>query len=532
MSAFLRRKGVHAIAAGMDEVMDPLRGTLAFADSCCGVAQKVLGVYAGKGWSASDRGLFSTAAKSDPSISRKRHHDTSDHASFIPSVTAAVSTTGAAASSTSAAASATVPPPSSKPPNASAAAAVAAAAASAAASAAAAAVAKSLAADAHAEKTAADAAAAAVGKSRAADAHAKAEAEAKAEVKAEAVKRTVDTATAATGGQPQQQQQPNQRQQSESLGRERPTKRRATGSAGRAGLERTTGPTTTATPGTGGGGGGAVGGVRGSDSMDAWVMASSVGDVGGGGGSDAGGGFEDRARGGARSPSVSSGAILDNCALFDARLVEAAVGSGSGAVGHPLHPGGLSGVIGMLPRHDVPFGDIGGHHPHHHLPRTPPLHHQHYHNQRATFEIDSDRRDIFSPFILSPPPSLDDQSAGGGDSRSRGSAASAVSGTVAGGGGGSTGGHNSGGGGGGGGGGGRSSIGNDSVYRAGAGEDARGGVGRRGAMLNSVDSSPIDAGPLSETSPSRRVTGVVTDGLGDYTDPNDANLLSGMLDGM
>lgn len=279
--------------------------------------------------------------------------------------------------------------------------------------------------------------------------------------------------------------------------------------------------------------------------MDTWAMDSCVGSgggSGGGGGSDGGGGgVGDRGRlgAGARSASTSGGTVLETCALFDARLVEAAVGAGSGAIVHAMHPGGFSGIAGMLPRHDVSFADIAGQHQQQqqqqHTSRTPPLHqhqqHQQQHQQQRAFEIDSDRRDIFSPFILTPPPLLDEQSAGGADARSRGSTVSAVAAAVAGGGR-SVRGDVAGGVGGGNGG----SSGDDGVYRGGEGEDAGGGVvmGGRGALLHSVESSPIDSGPLSETSPSHRVTGVVADGLGGYTDSGDSSLLSGMgmLDGI
>lgn len=49
VSTFLRRKGCHSVAAGMDAIMQPLRQTLAYANACCGVALNVVGVYAGKG---------------------------------------------------------------------------------------------------------------------------------------------------------------------------------------------------------------------------------------------------------------------------------------------------------------------------------------------------------------------------------------------------------------------------------------------------------------------------------------------------
>lgn len=276
--------------------------------------------------------------------------------------------------------------------------------------------------------------------------------------------------------------------------------------------------------------------------MDAWGMASSVGDVGGddsggGGGSGAGGGggggggvgVKARLGAGARSASTTSGTVLETCALFEARLVQASVGAGSGAIVYPLHPGGFSGIAGMLPRHDMSFADIAEQH----TPRTPPLHQQQQQQQQRAFEIDSDRRDIFSPFILGPPPLLDEQSAGGADARNRGSTTSAVAAAVVGGVRGVKG-DDAGGGGGGGGGG---SSGSDSVYRGRTGEDAGGGVGvgGRGALLHSVESSPIDTGPLSETLPSRRVAGVVADGLDGYTDSGDASLMSsmgGILDGI
>ena len=279
--------------------------------------------------------------------------------------------------------------------------------------------------------------------------------------------------------------------------------------------------------------------------MDAWGMTSSVGEVdgggsGGGGSSDAGGGGSggvgDRTGvgSGAKSSSTSSGTVLEACALFDPRMVEAGV-VGTGAIVHPLHPGGFSGIAGMMPRHDVSFADIAEqHHQQQHAPRTPPLQHQQHQQHQRTFEIDSDRRDIFSPFMLSTPPLLDEQGAGGADGRSRGSTASAVAAAVVGDErgvrGDVTGGGDSGGGGGG-------SSGSDGVYRGEAGEDSGGGVGvgGRSSLLHSVESSPIDAGALSEASPSRRVSGVVADGLGGYTDSGDANLLSGMggmLDGI
>lgn len=66
MSVFLKRQGAHTVAASMDQVMDPLKQTLVFATTRCGVAVNVMSVYAGKGVPASTSvgGVFSTTTTS------------------------------------------------------------------------------------------------------------------------------------------------------------------------------------------------------------------------------------------------------------------------------------------------------------------------------------------------------------------------------------------------------------------------------------------------------------------------------------
>lgn len=59
MSAFLHRQGVHAMAADIERVMEPLHPTLAYANSRCTVGSEVYEVYAGKRISSPNCGLSS-----------------------------------------------------------------------------------------------------------------------------------------------------------------------------------------------------------------------------------------------------------------------------------------------------------------------------------------------------------------------------------------------------------------------------------------------------------------------------------------
>ncbi|CAM9515696.1 unnamed protein product [Pylaiella littoralis] len=66
--AFLRRKGCHALADGMDDAMLPLQPTLAYANLRCRVSDKVNDVYSGK---APDLSCFPSAANA--------HHSRNGH---------------------------------------------------------------------------------------------------------------------------------------------------------------------------------------------------------------------------------------------------------------------------------------------------------------------------------------------------------------------------------------------------------------------------------------------------------------------
>lgn len=104
MSAFLRRKEINAVASTMDRLMDPLRDSLAYASSCCGVAYTVFNVYAGKGSVAPRHGLFSTSRLPKPVAEQQYFHDRStsnDSASDVRtgSTAAAVAAVGSAAKS-------------------------------------------------------------------------------------------------------------------------------------------------------------------------------------------------------------------------------------------------------------------------------------------------------------------------------------------------------------------------------------------------------------------------------------------------